>query len=114
VKKLLTMVLVLSIIGMIFGSCDSSSKTEVDNSYGDLKYIAETYVSDYQLKSPSSAKFDNNAFESNITELGGNRYQYKGWVDSQNGFGADVRTTFTIIARHEGGDKWVVESFDSY
>jgi len=111
-KKLLTMVLVLCIIGMATG-CKSSEQSADDLRYGNMKNIVETYVSG-QLRSPSTAKFDNNLLEDNITELGGNRYQYNGYVDAENGFGADVRTYFTLTARDEGNDKWIVESFDTY
>ena len=109
-KKLLTMVLVLSIIGMVTG-CESSSETSSDDSYGDLQYIAESYVTE-QLGSPSTAKFESKLYEECVTELGTDRYKYIGTVNAENAFGGTKTINFTIIARHEGGDKWVVESFD--
>lgn len=53
-----------------------------------------------QLKSPASAKFpDSRLKKSHTTALGGGKYRINSWVDSQNSFGAMIRTKFscTII-----------------
>lgn len=70
------------------------------------KFLAYSYAEDFvkkQLKSPSTAKFPG-TFEKNehITELGASRYKIVSWVDSQNGFGAMIRTNFSCIIQFEG------------
>lgn len=47
------------------------------------------------LKAPSTAKFPSYN-ENYITELGENKYSINAYVDSQNGFGAQIRTNFTV------------------
>lgn len=56
-----------------------------------------------QLKSPSSADFSG-ATGSTITNSG-DTYNVSGTVDSQNGFGAMVRSAFSCELR-EVGDNW--------
>lgn len=47
------------------------------------------------LKSPSTAKFCSYT-DAKITSLGGEKYKIEGYVDAQNGFGATIRTRFTV------------------
>ena len=56
-----------------------------------------------QLKSPSTAKFPK-TIEKNehITNLGGGKYKINSWVDSQNAFGATIRTNFSCTIIFEG------------
>ena len=74
-------------------------------------FMAQEFLEDY-LKSPSTANYgsffkgtDQNP-EKQVTYLGNNEYSVKGWVDSQNGFGATVRTDFIIKLRHNSNDSW--------
>jgi hypothetical protein len=63
----------------------------------------DTFIPD-RLKSPATAKF------SGVTTVyDGSRYTVTGRVDSQNSFGALVRSSFTCIVT-EGSDRWVLES----
>lgn len=86
-----------------FGSDDDdSSSPTVAN-----KMLAYSYAEDFvkqRLKSPSTAKFPS-IFEKadHITELGNNKYRINSWVDSQNGFGAMLRSRFSckIIFKDE-------------
>lgn len=45
------------------------------------------------LKSPSTAKFN---IHPDIKKLGDKRYSVSSYVDSQNGFGAMIRSTYTV------------------
>jgi len=63
-----------------------------------------------RLKSPGSADFPFGGYR-HVTELGGKRYKVKSYVDSQNAFGAVVRTHFEgVIKKINGG--WELESLD--
>ena len=71
------------------------------------KFMAYSYAEDFvkkQLKSPSTAKFPRAVEERNghIIILGNNRYAINSWVDSQNSFGATIRTRFSCIIIFEG------------
>lgn len=61
------------------------------------------------LKSPSSAEFAR-CNEATITELGPNRWRIDSYVESQNSFGASIRTPFTCTLRFDEERKlWVQE-----
>lgn len=52
-----------------------------------------------RLKAPSTASFggdgpDKQNAETVIADLGGGKYRATGWVDSQNSFGAQIRSDF--------------------
>jgi hypothetical protein len=64
-----------------------------------------------QLKSPATAGFPMMS-EFNIN-TSGSTYTMNAWVDSENGFGAQIRTGFTCKAVHTGGDSYrVTVTFD--
>jgi len=61
------------------------------------------------LKAPSTAKFPFGGHR-DVTALGEGRYLVESYVDSQNSFGATVRTSFRgVIRETESG--WRVETF---
>ena len=52
------------------------------------------------LKAPGTAKFPGLLEKADhIKDLGGGRYQINSWVDSQNGFGALLRSRFVCIVK---------------
>ncbi len=63
------------------------------------------------LKSPSTASYPG-LFESkdHVKDLGNGRYQINSWVDSQNGFGATIRTKFSCVMVKKSGDRWGIEN----
>ena len=68
--------------------------------------MAETFVAKL-LKSPSTASFGSVFGEYQdprecVRSLGKGIYQVTGWVDSQNGFGATVRTHFIVNVKDKG------------
>jgi len=58
------------------------------------------------LKSPSTAEFPVIPYASN--DLGGGQYRIVSYVDSQNGFGAMIRSNWSVLMRLEG-ERWVLE-----
>lgn len=66
---------------------------------GAAEVACENLVRD-QLKSPSTAKF------SNVEATGTGPWTVTGAVDSQNSFGATVRTTWTCRVQSTGGDRF--------
>lgn len=65
--------------------------------------LAYTYSEDCVkkiLKAPGTAKFPGLLEKADhIKDLGGGRYQINSWVDSQNGFGALLRSRFLCIVK---------------
>jgi hypothetical protein len=68
---------------------------------------AEDFVSK-RLKSPSTAKFPW-FWNAQIIYLGNCRHEIHSYVDSQNSFGAMIRTRYIVILRYAGQDNWVLE-----
>jgi len=72
--------------------------------------MAERFVTE-RLKSPSTANFGGLLSgnyqnpEECVTSLGQGEYRVKGWVDSQNAFGATVRTQFVLMVKDMGDNK---------
>lgn len=69
-----------------------------------------------RLKSPGSASFGSlmNDYQraSDVCKPKGNEtWHCLGWVDSQNSFGAMLRTKFFAVVHHTGNDNWKLEDF---
>jgi hypothetical protein len=65
--------------------------------------IMQRYVKE-RLKSPSTAKFPSVDFKYQNRE--DNVYYIDGYVDSQNSFGATIRTNFVGVIQQTGKDTW--------
>ena len=70
--------------------------------------VCKDFVRD-RLKSPGSASF-RNFFEGDgevsVTGAGDGPFVVRSSVDSENSFGASLRTSFTCEVRRAGGDNW--------
>lgn len=69
--------------------------------------LAYNYAEDFvkqQLKSPSTAKFPGiwDGKRDHITKLGNREYKINSYVDSQNGFGAMLRSNWSCVIYFEG------------
>lgn len=67
-----------------------------------------------ELVSPSTAKFNGVAMAPYVVYLGDARYRVSASVDSQNSFGAMLRTEFEAVVRAERDEHmtWILESLD--
>jgi len=74
--------------------------------------ISQGYVKS-ALKSPSTADFPTLDYQANL--LGNERYTVSSYVDSQNSFGATIRSEWSAILKYNGGEwadasNWNLES----
>lgn len=60
----------------------------------DAYTMAKKFITD-RLKAPSTAEFAS-IHQSTVSQSGNNEWKVSSYVDSQNGFGAMIRTKFTI------------------
>lgn len=67
--------------------------------------MARSYMTQ-RLKSPATAQFQSCSSANIAKESDGVTWLIVSQVDSQNSFGATVRTTFSMRIRYKGGDKW--------
>lgn len=101
---LIIIIAVIAVITFISNLKEDDSSSSSSSSTN--KFMAYSCAEDFvekQLKSPSTAKYPKVMEKDNhITELGNNRYKINSWVDSQNSFGATIRTRFSCIIIFEG------------
>jgi len=126
-----------AVIGLLFilcimGSCISNcvknrsstvSYTGVPNESGSYSSNTQSYnvntrdawiytkeIIRRELKAPSSAEFEF-AGHRNVNYLGNKRYSFSSYVDSQNSFGAMIRTHFSGIIK-ETNSGWLIEELN--
>jgi len=92
----------LAILGSVCGDSGGSSGSD---SYGAVSVCKEFVVG--RLASPSSADFGGTSSSVVVT----NRYRVTGWVDSQNAFGAQVRSDFVCVVTYQPArESWRLDS----
>jgi hypothetical protein len=76
----------------------AETPTVREYSNAEVYAMAETIVSPY-LKAPSTAKFSSIS-DAKISRLQDNGFRVDAYVDSQNSFGAILRSPFTVIFQY--------------
>jgi len=115
----LPMLGIVILISLAIVVIDANINSEVNTSNSPRKdYTSERLAynlsKDYVLeniKSPSSADFPG-LFESknHVKDLGGGRFEVNSWVDSENSFGAKIRTRYSCIMIKRSNDRWGIEN----
>jgi hypothetical protein len=92
----------------ILPSCADDKKSELSKTI-DAWILVEDHVLKY-LKNPASAKFPFGASKNCVSKESDSTYLINCYVDSQNGFGAMIRTYFKAkVEFNEDGDYWIKE-----
>ncbi len=74
--------------------------------------MMEKFVKE-RLRSPSTSKFPGALERSDhVQYLGNQKYKINSWVDSQNAFGATIRTHFSGEIMQVDKDNWKLISLD--
>lgn len=87
---------------MLESGAESGKKCDAENA----RVAAEKFVTD-KLKSPSSASF---SWEPKMSNTSDERWIEVSWVESQNAFGATVRTKFYAVVICKGDGNWTLEN----
>lgn len=113
-KALAVVTVVVLVVGgllwtWIFGSEDDGGDPEIN-----VSVVCEQWVEE-RLRSPGSAEFEQFP-DQQIVEVDSDTYRVRAWVDSQNGFGAVLRTDYTctasmVVPDSPGGD-WRLDNLD--
>jgi hypothetical protein len=96
------LLLVLVALGAFGGGDDASGPNESAKRADAERVCKEKFIAD-RLKAPSTAEYDLDVSGGPVT------YTVQGTVDSENGFGAMLRSDVTCVVRDDG-DKWTLES----
>lgn len=114
-KSIVAIVTVLLVVGIIIGfvsccnSCGSSSTstTESEQSKEIEAFVASQSIVEDNLKAPSTAKFPYYTSDGvSVTKLSTDKYRVTAFVDSENSFGAMIRTTYSITIIFTGKDTY--------
>jgi hypothetical protein len=113
--SIISIVILIGVCVWWFSATPTSSSTYDQNSssttgdvHGAWAYM-QLFV-EKKLKSPRSADFPFGGSR-HVTPLGGGRYRVNSYVDSENSFGAEMRTNFHgVISRTSNG--WKLESLE--
>lgn len=75
--------------------------------------MSQNFVKE-NLKSPSTAKFPFQEYSWSDPDTKNNSVMIKSFVDSQNGFGAEIRTTYFVTVKFKGGlaediNNWILQ-----
>jgi hypothetical protein len=114
--------LVLVILAVIVGISSTfteSGKKSGSSSLSDGRSMAWVMTQGFVekvLKAPSTASYggvfsgDFQSYEKVVSDLGDRKYHVRAWVDSQNSFGATIRTHFTCDLHDSGDGTWHCDS----
>lgn len=97
-----TIIAVLWIIGTIMGPGEPD---EIG------AFVMSQQFVENALKSPSTADFCSYT-EARVVDLGEGRFRVTAWVDSENSFGATVRTKYVCHLKGEDSDTWTLEALE--
>lgn len=122
-RKLLMFLLIPVFIAVVVGMANSPTPTPVQKTVEEIAYqkkhdfasLAKMNV-EMMLKAPSTAKFNT----SPVVKEENGVYSISSWVDSENSFGAMIRSQWSVKARYIGGDtedeigtgaNWIIDEF---
>lgn len=110
-RSILGILLLLAIIGFVIYSCSTDSDSSEDSDSSDeiaAEAMCEQFVTE-RLKAPATADFPG---ADSVVVTGDNQYEVTASVDSENGFGAQIRTDYVCVVHDNGGDRWTLVSLD--
>ena len=100
-----TLVMIIGFLGQKHYGGSDTKESKTGDVHGAWAYM-QLFVKK-RLKSPQSADFPFGGYR-HVTELGAGRHKVNSYVDSQNSFGASIRTHFEgVIKKTDGG--WELE-----
>jgi hypothetical protein len=114
------LIMLLVFFGLIFlvfkCSCSQTDEEKATNTEQTLKILALSASQkcvEQQLKSPSTAEFPYGEIEG-VSQLSGNTYIINSYVDSQNGFGAMIRTNYRCQVTLTSKDDYTCDSVELF
>lgn len=95
----------------VFPAGSSTPKTPHTPDAFDAYYMCQQFVTD-RLKSPATAVFPLST-DTQTDKLSTVQFRNIAYVDSQNGFGANIRTHYTCTVTNTGGDSWHLDDLQT-
>lgn len=101
--KILLVIIVLSVIPFFFVDFDKSVYDSEENIIKRAAMTSQTFASQY-LKAPATADFPYYG-SVHVKNMGNHTYEINSYVDSENSFGAKIRTGYKCIVKYVPTDK---------
>ena len=103
---LLVLIIIPVFVSGIIGGSSTSEQTPTQQisevKYQSARILAKSYVDKVPLKSPSTAKY--NPPTTKVDPTNPNLFEVSSYIDSQNGFGAMIRTYWSMKLEYTGSD----------
>jgi hypothetical protein len=96
-------------IVVVFGILGQMTKSDAHGDAYSAQLMCEQHFVKDKLLAPASAKFSPDS-ETNAISYGNEVWIVTGYVDSQNAFGAMLRSPYTCTVKYVGKDTWHLES----
>ena len=106
-----TLIVILISVVTIMSMCSSGEPEAKDTDKTVNAWVMAQQFVEKQLKSPSTAKYPW-GYKDYVTDLGNGKYSIRAYVDSENGFGAMLRTNFYCVVQNTEGDNWLCETLE--
>jgi TPR repeat protein len=103
IMRIILVFLLLALAGCDPQSPEQAARASEANAYRTAYTMATQLVAQH-LKSPTTAKFS--SFQETGAEKAGEIWRLSGFVDSQNSFGAMMRSKWYAAIQNKSGDEW--------
>ena len=106
-----TVIIFVIIITIAFTCCDGcggDSKSDKEGHSEVEAWVAAKIEVENNLKSPKTASFPW-SYEEYVTKINDNIFKVRAYVDSENSFGANIRTNFSCTVEFTGEDTYIVK-----
>lgn len=98
------------ILSVFFSSCEKNTP-DIPTTQ-DACYMSHQFL-DKLLKAPSTAQYES-CYDAKVTQIGNNQFVVNSYVDSQNSFGAMIRTKYSMTLKYLGNDNWERIDYNIY
>lgn len=85
---------------------DSAASAEFVNENSSMAYQMSKQFLNKRLKAPATADYPLDMDKQFVKYIGDSTFHINSYVDSQNSFGALIRTKYYAILKYEGNDQW--------
>ena len=98
----------------MFSATKSPNNETNDNKINptDACYMSHQFL-EKALKSPSTAEWEK-CYNVDVHDIGNNTFAFYSYVDSQNSFGAMLRTEYYAEVEYIGDDYWKLKDYTFY
>ena len=104
------LIFIVLAIALFISTCVGGGTPAPEHDAISAYVMAQDFV-EAELKAPKTADFPYSG-DADIQYSGDGRYTINSYVDSENSFGATIRTYFTAVVKYQGNQKWTLENLN--